>query len=274
MAGTTDETKVPSEGVHGMPDVEGKQRVPDREGTERMPDDDRLVAAGPLLAVCGLCGGAGASTLAYLVARGAAGSEERPVLVCDTGGPTGGLVSYAGVASPRSLAGAADALAREEPLSEGLFARAGTGLRLIAREPELDGEGDEAAVARLLRDAREAHVLTVVDCGTLARRVDRRALARASHVAWLLPATAAGVRRARATLGVLPRDPGRAELVIARHDAAGRTPPTSELAALAAERGGPLVLMPHVPDLAERSAEEAAEAASVTLRAIQGVLGR
>ncbi|MGH7358184.1 MAG: hypothetical protein ACREJR_05150 [Candidatus Rokuibacteriota bacterium] len=145
---------------------------------------------------------------------------------------------------------------------------------MIARAPDLDGEGDERWVAQLLRDAREAHVLTVVDCGTLGRPVDRQALASASHVAWALPATRGGLRRARQTLGVLPRDPARLELVVARYDAAGRAPPTAELAALAAARGAPLVLMPHVPDLSERSVQEASDAASVTLRAIQGVLGR
>jgi Flp pilus assembly CpaE family ATPase len=251
------------------------KRADQSQAVEKPPAESRApVASGPLLAVCGLAGGAGASTLAFLVARGAARSDHQPVLVCDTGGPVAGLAGYAGVSSPRSLAGAADALAREEPLSEGLFAQAETGLRVIAHAPELDGEGDARWVAHLLRDAREAHLLTVVDCGTLARQVDRQALAGATHVAWVLAATRGGLRRARQTLGLLPRDPARLELVVARHDAAGRAPPTAELAALAAERGAPLVLLPHVPDLAERSAQEAADAASVTLRAIQGVLAR
>ena len=42
---------------------------------------------GRLLAVCGLCGGAGASTLAYLVALAAARRHPGAVLVGDTGGP-------------------------------------------------------------------------------------------------------------------------------------------------------------------------------------------
>ena len=58
---------------------------------------------GPLLAVCGLCGGAGASTLAYLVALAAARGDPGSVLVADTGGPTGGISYYAGVEAPRSL---------------------------------------------------------------------------------------------------------------------------------------------------------------------------
>ena len=45
---------------------------------------------GALLAVCGLCGGAGASTIAYLIALAEARSERGDVLVADTGGPTAG----------------------------------------------------------------------------------------------------------------------------------------------------------------------------------------
>src|SRR5258708_8512026 len=44
------------------------------------------VRRGQLLAVCGLCGGAGASTLAYLVPLAAAREGSEPVLVADTRG--------------------------------------------------------------------------------------------------------------------------------------------------------------------------------------------
>jgi Flp pilus assembly CpaE family ATPase len=236
--------------------------------------DTQPRAAGGLVAVCGLCGGAGASTLAFLIAREAARSGEGPVLLCDTGGPTGGLAAYVGAESPRSFASVADALARNEPLTGGLFAQADDGLRLLARGPELDSEGDQRAAGRLLRDAREAHPLTVFDCGTLARRLDRQVFGEATHVAWVLPATSSGVRRARRLLAAVPLAGPERELLVARQDAAGRTPPTAELAALAGERLGPLVLMPHVADLGERPVREVAEAASVTLGAIHGVLRR
>jgi Flp pilus assembly CpaE family ATPase len=231
-------------------------------------------SGGALLAVCGLCGGAGASTLAYLVARDAGERGEGPVLVCDTGGPTGGLAAYAGVASPRSLPAVADALARGEPLDEGLFADAGDDLRLIASGPDFDAEGDPRAIACLLHDAREAHPLTVVDCGTAARPADRHVLAAATHLAWILPATESGVRRAERVLAALPTSAPPVELVVARSDPAGRTPPLAELGALAALRLAPLVLMPHVPDLAERAPDDALEHAAVTLQAIEGVLAR
>src|SRR4051794_24816394 len=59
----------------------------------------RTPQPGALLAVCGLCGGAGASTLSYLIARFAAEQASADVLVCDTGGPTGGLAAYAAAES-------------------------------------------------------------------------------------------------------------------------------------------------------------------------------
>jgi Flp pilus assembly CpaE family ATPase len=230
--------------------------------------------ASPLLAVCGVCGGAGASTLAYLTARSMAGSEAEPALACDTGGPSGGLAAYAQASSPRSLAGAADAIAAGDSLDDGLFANPHPGLRVIARGPELRDEGDPAAIGRLLDDAREVHRLTVVDCGTLQRAADRMVLAAATHVAWVVPATARGVGQAAAFLDLFPAEgPGR-ELVVARSDSAAGRPPIAELAGLAELRNGPLVLMPSVADLAEKDAHRALEQAGVALEAIHAVVRR
>jgi hypothetical protein len=225
------------------------------------------------LAVCALCGGAGASTLTYLIGRAAARSDAEPVLVCDTGGPSAGLAEYVGVHSPRSLAGVADALAAGEALDQGLFADAGGGLRVIARRPDLESHGERNAIARVLADAREVHLLTVVDCGTLARPADRWALGAATHIAWVLPATTSGLRRGRRLIDLFPPHAGR-EFVVARHDAAGRRTPMPELAALADERGGPLILMPHVADLAEDPSDAAVEEASVSLEAIRRLVQR
>ena len=52
-------------------------------------------ADGPLVAICGLCGGAGASTLAYTLAAAAAERSTQPVFACETSGITGGLALYA-----------------------------------------------------------------------------------------------------------------------------------------------------------------------------------
>lgn len=228
--------------------------------------------AGPLLAVCGLCGGAGASTLAALVARAAAEERREPVLVCDSGGPTGGLAAYVHAESPRSLAGLANAIGAHEALADGLFADAGPGLRVLATRPQLDTAVDAYGLTRILRAAREAHALTVVDCGVPGTAADVQVLAAATHVAWVLPATAGGIRRAERVLGLFPM--GARELLVARHEAAGRAAPVAELTELAATRDAPLVLMPHLPDLAERPTAEALDAARLSLDAIAMALRR
>lgn len=229
--------------------------------------------AGPLLAVCGLCGGAGASTLAYLISHEMASTSGRPVLVCDTGGPTGGLAAYGRVRCPRSLPRAAAAIAAHEPLADGLFAEARPGLRILASAPDHDLDVDERGVARLLSDARAAHQLTVVDCGGLRAPIDRCVLELATHVAWVLPATTSGLRRAGPVLELFAVEASRREVVVARRDTTGTKPPIDELTALAGSRGAPLVLMPHVPDLGETSPDEGLDAAQLTLQAIRGVLG-
>jgi Flp pilus assembly CpaE family ATPase len=231
-------------------------------------------AAAPLLAVCGLSGGAGASTLAYLVGRATADQAEDPVLVCDSGGPTGGLAAYASAESPRSLCGLANAISAHEAVSDGLFADAAAGLRMIATRPQLGSDIDRDGLQRLLRDAREAHGLTVVDCGTPRTEADVEVLRAATHVAWVLPATLSGIRRGSRVLALFGVDASRREIVVARHDAAGRRAPMKQLTELAGERNAPLVLMPHVPDLAERPAEEALDAAQLTLDGLRSAIGR
>lgn len=230
--------------------------------------------SGPLLAVCGLCGGAGASTLAALVAQHVSGDAELPVLVCDTGGPTGGLAAYLGAQSANSLPGLANAIAGHEPLAGGLFADGGNGLRFIARGPQLDGDGDAQGLARVLADARRAHRLTVVDCGTLARRADRQAFACATHVAWIVPVTAGAVARGRRLLELVPSVPERRELLIARRDGEAPKAPLTQLRALAGARGAPLVLLPHVDEPHDPGTRPHADAASLALDAIASELTR
>src|SRR3954451_18978943 len=99
--------------------------------------------ASPLVAVCGLCGGAGASTLSYLLARYAVRELDGHVLVCDSG-MSGGLAACAGIQSPRSLTEAADELTRGLPRAGGLYAvdtsagDNGRELRVIATRPRFD----------------------------------------------------------------------------------------------------------------------------------------
>jgi MinD-like ATPase involved in chromosome partitioning or flagellar assembly len=248
--------------------------------TELLAGDQPQIAAapvagsGPLLAVCALCGGAGASTLALLVGAWAAADAQDPVLVCDTGEPTAGLSAYAGVESLRSLGELATDLASGVPIGGGVFAEVRAGLRLIAAGPRPQEVVDRAAVVRLLGDAREEHELTVIDCGTLASTVSIAVRQLASHVAWVLPATVSGVLRARRVLELSAREAGQREMVVARFDPGGRQPPMTELTALAEARRAPLVLMPHVPDLGERRCEEGLAEAQVTLDAIASLLAR
>ena len=229
----------------------------------------------PLVAVCGLCGGAGATSLAYLLAVFAAhANTNAAVLVCDTGGPTAALAAYVGARSHRSLPAAAQVLASGAQLDAPLFAQPAANLRLIASAPEAVDDADGEAVEFIFEQARGSHTLTVADCGTLSRPIERRVARGASHVAWVLPATVSGARRAAAALAVAePALSGR-EIVVARHDAGERKAPMRELTALADSRRAPLVLMPHIPDLAEVDVSEAVDAAQLTLTAFEGVLRR
>jgi Flp pilus assembly CpaE family ATPase len=226
---------------------------------------------GPLLAVVGLCGGAGASTIAYLTAVTAAVQSSVPVLVCDTGGPTAGLAVYAGVTACRTLAEAAERVAGAEPLTGGLFAVDEHGLRVIAGEPQFTVHPEKAGVQRVLNDAREAHGLTVLDGGTLARGSDQTAMGVATHVAWVLPASESAVTRARRVLDrIAPLS--RPELLIARSD--GGKAPIGALRDLADHRRAPLVLMPRVMDFLDMPVLDVAGEAALTLQAIGGLMRR
>ncbi len=228
---------------------------------------------GPLLAVCGLVGGAGTTTLAYLVALAAARQSGEPVMVADTGGPSGGLSALADVETPRSLPELASELAAGAPLTGGLYAAGPAGLRVIAGRPELGLACAREQLRRLLEDAREAHGLTVIDCGTYAREADRVAVAAATHVAWVLPATPHGVSRGARVLDAVP--PGTSkELLVARRDVRQSKAPLRDLRRIAAERGTPLVLVPHLDSLENGRPDNALEQAQVPIQAILGALRR
>jgi cellulose biosynthesis protein BcsQ len=241
-----------------------------RTGTHRGLGPAR---SGSLLAVCGLCGGAGASTLAYLIALAAARWQPRPVLVGDTGGPGGGLAEYTGVAAPNSLGELAERLASGQPPGP-LFTTTEAGLRVLATSPRLSAGCARAGVELLLDHARGAYGLTIIDCGTLAREADQVALSVATHVAWVMPATRSGARRARRVLEAVDLDIAGVEFLVARRDQ--REPKTAlqELKQLATSRRAPLILLPHLPDLSAGKPSVALDAAQVPLQAIHGLLQR
>ena len=231
-----------------------------------------------MLAVCGLCGGAGTSTLSYLIARFAVERSRGDVLVCDTGGPTAGLSAYAGTESALSLAEASEQVALGLEITTDLYAVDAASraldfeMRVIATGPQFAIAGDRLGLRGLLGLARRAHALTVVDCGTLQRDADRATIEFATHVAWVLPATASGVRRAQRVLARLPAPNGR-ELLLARRDRRARTSGLRPLRALAEDRRATLVLVPHVPDLLSDARRGLAEARGA-LQAIDGALER
>jgi Flp pilus assembly CpaE family ATPase len=247
--------------------------VAEREPTpvERAPAAP--VRLGPLLAVCGLAGGVGVSTLSYLIALAAARRWTEPVLVADTGGPSGGLAACAGVEVPRSLGELAGQLAAGVPLGAGIYATARYGLRVLAAGPDFSSSHADGDVGGLLAHAREAHGLTVIDCGTLARDAERTAAAAATHIAWALTATAHGVERGRLVLDAAPPMAGK-ELLVARNDVRTARAPLRQLRRFAAERRAPLVLMPHLTGLDAGRVEACADEAQVPVQAILGALRR
>jgi hypothetical protein len=152
------------------------------------------------------------------------------------------------------------------------WAQGDSGVRVLAGGPQFTVDASRDALLRVLRDAHNAHALTVLDTGTLARPAEHAALAAATHVAWTLEATADATMRARRVLErIVPLS--RPEILVARVAGTGR-PPLRELANLADERCAPLVLIPSVGGVAGRRLGEVAEPAQVALQAIGGVIGR
>ena len=169
----------------------------DRQPRERSAPRQRRFASGRCSRSAGSPAGRASTTLAYLIALAAARQWTEPVLVADTGGPSGGLAACAGVEVPRSLGELAEQLAAGVTLGGGIYATGRDGLRVLATGPEFSSpRADDQVLARLLAHAREAHGLTVIDCGTLAREAEQTAAAAATHVAWVLPATDARRRAA------------------------------------------------------------------------------
>lgn len=231
------------------------------------------VRCGPLLAVCGLCGGAGTSTLTYLIGLYAARTHPGSVLVCDTGGSSGALAAMAGVPAPRSFTELADVVSAGLPTGSP-YAETEGGLRVLATSSRFTQGCLHDGVERVLERARATHALTVADCGTLTRDADHLALTKASHIAWVLPATAGGLRRADRVLEAINPHMLARELVLARCDPRERQAPLTDIKALAAQRDATLVLVPKLPDLLEAGPAAALDLAQVSLQAILGALQR
>lgn len=227
-------------------------------------------ALAPLLAVCGIGGGVGASTLAFLTAMHIQRFASAPILLCDTGGPGASLAAMAEKSSQLSLPQAATAIAGDA-LGVPLFVQLTAKLRLIARDPELDDSTDPEGLERLLFDARSAHPVTIVDCGSLQRPVERSVAKQASSILWITRDSLAGAKRAKSVLRSLPLNADREVLAVCageKRDSAVE----HELMNAADLRAAPLVFVPPLPEACNGSLKEALETGQLALEAIRGRL--
>ena len=144
----------------------GRAARPQARGWRSTPLD------GPLVAICGLCGGAGTSTLAYTLAAAAAERSTQPVFACETSGITGGLALYARAQPGLSLTQAANQVATGTPPS-GLVVSSPEQVRVLGSRPALAERCDPDGAERILSEARAAGGLVVLDCGTADHEVDR-----------------------------------------------------------------------------------------------------
>ncbi|HLH67293.1 MAG TPA: hypothetical protein VKV27_16505 [Solirubrobacteraceae bacterium] len=167
-------------------------------------------AGGPIVAICGLWGGAGATTVACAVAVRAALESQAPVVLCEL------------AARPR----AADMLGVEPtlPLTQrgahglGLPAirRHASGLHLIA--PRAEGcARDHASLPERVTALARTHALTVLDTGAWGDPAATVACAIASHVIWVATAADDHPDRAQAlqALRTAPRPAPEAMCVLA-----------------------------------------------------------
>ncbi len=138
----------------------------------------------PLVAVCGLHGGAGTTTLACLLAEhAAAASPTGRVLAVEADARAAELAGRLGAPSESSLAHLAGqrltARRAEHPLTQRK-----DGLRVLAAPAPDLVEPPPSAVAAVLAEARAAHALCVVDAGSVRQPFADSALAGADVVVW------------------------------------------------------------------------------------------
>jgi MinD-like ATPase involved in chromosome partitioning or flagellar assembly len=200
------------------------------------------VPGGPLVAVCALVGGSGASTLAFALAQQAARESSAPVLLAESDARRAGLALLAGQASPlcllRLARDVADGRAPHRP-----FIELDAGLRMIASAPHPVAAPDPADVRALLRDARAAHGVVIVDCGT-AWAEARPVLEEATHIVWTVTAEHTAVARARVLFAseALPPQGRSREILVALRLERGRRASVRALRRLASQRCERLVL--------------------------------
>ena len=200
---------------------------------------------GPLVAVCGLGGGAGTSTLALLLAQHAAAASAAPILLTEADPMRAGLAVLAGRATPHPLLDLAQQMADRTTPSE-TFLELEPGLRLVAATPRRRPTAAPQAVRALLGEARAAHGLVIVDCAT-TWTADSATLTAATHILWSTAATPAGLARARSLLDsdLMPAAGRSIEVLVATAVQRSSRASVRALRRLAARRCERLVLSPH-----------------------------
>ena len=194
------------------------------------------VVLAPTVAVCGLHGGAGASTVALMLAH----AQGSPTLLCDVGGPTSSFWEHApGVIS---LADAAAEIGRTGALSAPLFIQAPDGVSVVSAPPSpLPAADVSQGMSLILQQAAGRHELVVCDCGTLTHPAQVTALTLCDRVVWVVDLSVASVARATASLLAAPADAPVRQYIAAR-GVTGRAS-RRELSDLAAALNAPVALI-------------------------------
>jgi MinD-like ATPase involved in chromosome partitioning or flagellar assembly len=201
----------------------------------------------PIVAVCGLTGGAGTSTVAYLLARESAGLRSGPVLLAELDAASGGLAELAGVSSPMSLGELAAGAGRHGRPAGLPFATLAGGVRLLARSPRRPIDVEPVDVCNIVCEAGGLHALTIVDCGTFQTSGCGAVLEVASHIVWVAPSRPAVVDRVQAVLigdDGIPAGGADELLAIVSGSKDASEPPARALREAAAARCRRLVFLP------------------------------
>jgi MinD-like ATPase involved in chromosome partitioning or flagellar assembly len=206
-------------------------------------------------------GGAGTSTLAYLIARHAARRAEGAVLLAELA-DHGALAALCGVGSEHGLAGLARAVDIGAPVRAACVDAPG-GLRLVAAEqPGAEGSTPLAAAAfeRVICDAHAAHSLVVIDAGPALGPHVSPLLAHASQVLLVTSEAPRALARVEQLLS-MSRFPGLAaapSVLVVVATGCGRVTDHRRARKLAERHCDRLLLIPRVAALAEGQVDLAA----------------
>jgi hypothetical protein len=230
---------------------------------------------GPLVAVCGLVGGAGASTLAYLVARQAARHSSVPVLLTELY-DRGALANVAGGGGDHGLAGLSIAIDNQQPIAAPFTELAGGPRLVAAAQPSLEPAqvAPAEALERVLADARAAHGLVVVDAGQGPDPGTTVLLQAATHVLFVVSAAAPALARVErlGAAGLFARSGGTRTSLVCVATRPGRCATVKQARQLAERHTDRLLLVPHVPALAAGQPDRAERQLQPTYSALASLL--